>query len=129
MTYKDWMAFVVVACAACSAMAQAPLEKLKYGLKAERSVLDAQLCKVDHLPDFDNCLEKALEAAKTNYMEFSKLVKGKEKKGLIKSHYIALVSQLKGVEPEDGELKIVYQRRQSELKLRTDEAWMKFDLE
>lgn len=129
MTKKNFLAFVIAACLTCTASAQAPFDKFQYELKVERAGLEAQMCYLEHPENFEDCLSKPLGVMQGHYKDFSKLVKKKEKRDLLKSHYIALVSQMKGVEPESGELKIVYQRRQSELKRRTKEAWMQFDLD
>lgn len=129
MTHKTYQAFLMTACIACSAAAQAPIDKFQYDLKGQKAEIDAQVCYLDHPSDFEECLSTPLETMQAHYKDFTKLVKGKEKRALLKAHYIALVSQMKGVEPESGELKIVYQRRQSDLKMRTKEAWMHFDLD
>lgn len=129
MIRKNLLAFVAGACLTCTASAQAPFEKFQYDQKVRRAGLEAELCYLDHPGDFEECLSKPLEVMQGYYRDFGKLVKGKEKRELLKSHYIALVSQMKGVEPESNELKIVYQRRQSDLKRRTKEAWMQFDID
>jgi protein involved in temperature-dependent protein secretion len=96
--------------------------------RAEVCLTLAQYSKTSE-DNFQRCLAREVGWLKKEHQALASLVTGEKNKALLKEHFISVVEQVNGIEPMAGEIGIVYHQRQSALRSKARNAWIRFELE
>lgn len=79
--------------------------------------------------DYSTCIREQATAVKKSYDGAARTVKKTAAKKALQEHYIAAITQLRGIAPKTGEIRMHYTARQSQNEARVEEAWTRFEVE
>lgn len=85
-------------------------------------------------PDFlkegelSDCISSGLEEMKREYTVFKTTVKGVEGEKALTDYYVAAILHVKGTSPFGGEDDPTYMKRMNDMKRKTDELWVRFEI-
>ena len=85
-------------------------------------------------PDFlkdgelSSCISSGLDEMKREYTTFKTTVKNEEGQKALTDYYVAAILHVKGTSPFGGEDDPSYMKRMNDLKRKTDELWVRFEI-
>lgn len=78
---------------------------------------------------FRKCVDDGKSAIKQAYGNAAKTVKKAAAKTALKEHYITVMSSLQGIQAQDEETKMNYEKRQGDNNTKREEKWIRFEAE
>lgn len=78
--------------------------------------------------DYRVCIATYKDATRKLYAAADKSLNKRQAREALKEHFVQVSLALSGIDPQPGEIRIDYQRRQAEAARKVEEAWTRFDL-
>jgi hypothetical protein len=79
--------------------------------------------------DYLGCIAKGKAEIKAAYDKALRMIKKTPAKTALKEHYVAGISALQGIDPQSGETRMNYTKRQGDNNVKLDEMWTRFEAE
>ena len=76
-----------------------------------------------------DCVAKNEIEITNKYKEINAIIKNDDAKKALKEHFIAVLNQLKGAEPDFDDTEGSYKRKKDILSIKTNDAWTKLKIE
>lgn len=109
---------------------QTDIAEMNCELAAQTSLLKYQTGDADPPKDARDCAQEAKASVKGKFAPaVASLKKNAKAVDALKSYYVAWMTQLDGMVPDQGDSKLTYRQRQSESRQHTQEAWSRFIIE
>jgi hypothetical protein len=104
---------------------------IKCKLEATSAILKVELGEInDAYSPIATCQKEGRAEIKKKFIKANaKLAHNTSASKILKDYYAAWLSAFNGITPEAGELKVVYEKRQSDLNRKADELWSRFEIE
>jgi hypothetical protein len=78
--------------------------------------------------NMDDCIKGGLVNMKAEYLGMQKLISGVAAKRALEEHYVGAIMHVKQTHPRPRETEDTYTERMNEMKRKTDELWVRFEI-
>lgn len=118
----------------CTATVEKTTPITVYEQKVAFSMLSCSILHTTYLLNgdfsvFRKCVDDGKVAIKSAYANAAKSVKSTAAKNALKEHYITVISVLQGIQAQDDETKMNYEKRQGDNQNKREEKWIRFEAE
>lgn len=78
--------------------------------------------------DYSTCIRDQAALVKKAFDAAARTVRKAAARSALQEHYVATITQLRGIAPKTDEIRLQYTNRQSHNEARVDEAWTRFEV-